>query len=91
MDDGVIFVSGVYGVGKTTICNLLSNELSIPSFSSSELISKHNGEEYGVNKFVEDKDKNQLILIKAVNEILEAKPKFLLNGHFLYFKFKQRN
>ncbi len=82
MSDGVIFVSGVYGVGKTTICNLLSNELSIPSFSSSELISKHNGEEYGVNKFVEDKDKNQLILIKAVKENLEAKPKFLLNGHF---------
>jgi shikimate kinase len=29
---GVIFISGVYGVGKTTISNNLSKSLNIPYF-----------------------------------------------------------
>ena len=33
---GVIFVAGVYGVGKSTLCEKLSKELSIPFYSSGE-------------------------------------------------------
>ena len=66
---GVIFVAGVYGVGKSTLCEKLSKELSIPFYSSGDLISKVNGELYGANKVVKDKSKNQNIISEPVEEI----------------------
>ena len=44
--EGVIFVAGIYGVGKSTLCEKLSKELKIPFYSSGDLISKVNGELY---------------------------------------------
>lgn len=44
MNNGVIFIAGVYGVGKSTICNNLNKSLGIPAYSSSKLISEINGE-----------------------------------------------
>lgn len=82
---GVIFVAGSYGVGKSTLCDNLSKELTIPTFSASDLISKVNGEQYGVNKVVKDKNANQDILIFEVKKELEKHPRLLLTGHFCIF------
>jgi len=38
MNNGVIFIAGVYGVGKSTICNNLNKSLGIPAYSSSKLV-----------------------------------------------------
>lgn len=76
----IIFVAGVYGVGKTTLCNALSQKYGISSFSASELISKKNNEVYGSNKYVRDSNRNQEILIEQINKIKEDT--FILNGHF---------
>lgn len=46
MKKRILFVAGVYGVGKTTLCDILSEKYLISSYSSSELISKCNHEEY---------------------------------------------
>ena len=67
--NGVIFVAGVYGVGKSTLCEKLSKELSIPFYSASDLISKVNGESYGTNKVVKDKSQNQDILADVIHQI----------------------
>lgn len=32
MDKGIIFIAGVYGVGKSTVCRKLENYLKIPAF-----------------------------------------------------------
>lgn len=80
MDRKIIFIAGVYGVGKTTLCNALSKKYGILSFSASDLISEKNNEVYGSNKYVSDSDKNQEILINQVNKI-DANT-FILNGHF---------
>mgnify|MGYP003308010611 CR=1 FL=1 len=50
MERGIIFVAGTYGVGKSTLCDKLSERLNIPSYSSGDLISEINGETYGANK-----------------------------------------
>ena len=76
----IIFVAGIYGVGKTTLCEKLSNVLKISSYSASDLISKQNNELYGINKYVADSDKNQDILINQVSMIKDNI--FILNGHF---------
>jgi adenylate kinase len=78
----VIFVAGVYGVGKSTLCNKLSSATGIPAFSAGDLISDINGETYGRNKVVKDAKSNQDILISAVDAKLEKSPHFLLAGHF---------
>lgn len=76
----IFFVAGGYGVGKTTVCNNLSNYLLIPSYSASDLISKRNGEKYGENKYVKNSDKNQNILVDEVKQIKDST--FIINGHF---------
>lgn len=57
-----IFIAGVYGTGKSTVCSALSKELCIPAFSAGDLISSINGEQYGANKTVSDKNNNQVLL-----------------------------
>ena len=82
---GTIFVAGAYGVGKSTLCNSLSNRLGIPAFSASDLISRINGEHYEKSKAVHNKYDNQDILITEVSKILQDHQAILLAGHFCIF------
>lgn len=82
---GTLFVAGVYGVGKSTLCNQLSEALHIPFFSAGDLISKINGEQYGANKAVGDKYNNQDILAIEVHRQLKNNPRIILAGHFCIF------
>lgn len=77
-----IFLAGVYGVGKSTLGEKLSNQANIPYYSAGDLISKVNGEKYGANKLVVDKGKNQEILAECVAEILKKTGTIMLAGHF---------
>lgn len=47
MNGSTIFIAGVYGTGKSTLCSALSERLRIPAFSAGNLISEINGEQYG--------------------------------------------
>lgn len=82
---GTVFVAGSYGVGKSTLCNALSKTLTIPAYSAGDLISNVNGEQYGANKAVKNKDANQNILAIEVKKKLEQYPTILLAGHFCIF------
>jgi adenylate kinase len=80
-----IFIAGAYGTGKSTLCSNLTNKLNIPSFSAGDLISEQNGEEYGSNKTVADKNNNQSILATRVQELNSKHKCILLAGHFCIF------
>lgn len=82
---GTIFVAGSYGVGKSTLCAALSKQLNIPTYSAGDLISFINGEKYGANKVVRNKDTNQDILATEVEKKLNQYPTILLAGHFCIF------
>lgn len=82
---GTIFVAGSYGVGKSTLCTSLSKALTMPAYSAGDLISNVNGEQYGANKVVKDKDANQDILAFEIEKKLEQYPQILLAGHFCIF------
>ena len=79
---GVYFLAGIYGVGKSTLGNELSRQMNMPFFSAGDLISEVNGETYGANKVVANKDENQSILAQRVRQLLVKHPKILLAGHF---------
>ena len=82
---GTIFVAGSYGVGKSTLCDKLSKALGLPTYSAGDLISSINGEQYGANKAVQNKETNQDILAIEVSKKLAQHPTILLAGHFCIF------
>lgn len=79
---GVHFISGIYGVGKSTLSERISRILNIPVYSASDLIKRKTGENFNTNKYVNDMDYNQHILIDAVNFLLEKENPLILTGHF---------
>lgn len=79
---GVVFLAGIYGVGKSTFANILAKKLNIKSYSAGDLICEQNGEIYGERKAVINKGENQKILVKCVNQILQNEPRIVLAGHF---------
>ncbi len=85
MSRDVYFFAGVYGVGKTTICNEVTSRTGIPSYSASDLISSQISENYGAQKSVTNKEKNQYALIAAINKMPPKEEKILLAGHFCIF------
>lgn len=78
----IIFVGGIHGVGKTTLCKKISSELSIEYFSSSELISKLDSQRVNDDKIAHDIKDNQNILLDAVQQFLYKDRIYLLDGHF---------
>lgn len=88
MEKEVIFIAGVYGVGKSTLCKKLGKLLGLPWFSAGDLISEVNGEIYGENKVVKDKATNQAILAQVVGEVLQTNDTIILAGHFCIFNSK---
>ena len=80
--NSVVFVSGVYGVGKSTLCNKLAQKCRINFYSAGDVISDVNGEKYGSNKTVKDKELNQKILAEKISEKLEREKLIILAGHF---------
>lgn len=66
----VVFASGVYGVGKSTLCESLSKRCRINYYSAGDVISNVNGEKYGSNKTVKDKELNRYILVEKITEKL---------------------
>lgn len=85
MKGSTIFIAGVYGTGKSTLCLALSERLRIPAFSAGDLISAINGEQYGANKAVADKNNNQVLLAERVRELNYKNGQIILAGHFCIF------
>ncbi len=79
---GTVFLAGIYGVGKSTLAKELSVASGIPYYSAGDLISAQNGEQYGANKAVADKERNQDILAECVSSLLQSQERILLAGHF---------
>ena len=80
--NGVIFLAGVYGVGKSTLGKAISEIAGLPFYSAGDLISEQIGEVYGANKRVYNKKNNQDILIECINKKIVKEATILLAGHF---------
>lgn len=80
--NNIIFVGGIHGVGKTTLCNYLTDELNIKNFSSSKLISELNSQRVNLDKTVDDIQGNQDVLLSAVDLFLDKDKNYILDGHF---------
>lgn len=81
---GVIFVAGVHGVGKTTICKRVLPSLDIPFYTASDLIRSVNRELLSKDKAVSNIDENQRALLHRLNELdCAGDTDIVLDGHFV--------
>lgn len=79
----IIFIAGVYGSGKTTICSRLAADLGYLSVSASELIRARRGNTtWNSSKETQDIERNQQILVEAVADLKMNHRNILLDGHF---------
>jgi adenylate kinase len=77
----MIFIGGIHGVGKTSLCKSISQQFNIAYHSASHLITDMKNEVYSQNKLIENIERNQDLLSLAVDK-LNAEKWFLLDGHF---------
>jgi len=76
----LIFVGGVHGVGKTTICTAVAPLMSALHCSAGSLIREVTGRDGGSAKAVTDVADDQNILVGAVRAL--SADRLLLDGHF---------
>ena len=82
----LVFVAGIHGVGKSTICHALANLVGAIHLSSGELISRTRTTDPKApsDKRVGDVQKNQDALITAL-EAQQAE-RIILDGHFVLLR-----
>ena len=89
MDKNIIFVGGIHGVGKTTLCEKISDELHIKHYSASQLIKMiKNGDGDNRNKGVKNIKSNQNLLMAAIDQYLDKSTIAILDGHFCLLNTK---
>lgn len=77
----MVFVGGIHGVGKSTICKKVSDLGGYKYFTASSLISSY-GKKTDKEKRVDQIEDNQVALLKQL-ELVRAKDyRVLLDGHF---------
>jgi adenylate kinase len=78
----MIFIGGVHGVGKSYFCSKAESELSIVTYSASELISERKKFKFSNDKLIPDIDENQQYLLLAIDELNSIENQYILDGHF---------
>lgn len=82
-DGKVIFVGGVHGVGKTTLCSQYALAHNLTTKSASQLIREAKQAAISASgKAVKNIAGNQKLLINAVRQYRSAGKNLLLDGHF---------
>lgn len=77
----MVFLGGVHGVGKGTVCESMFSPAGYNCLSASLLISEQ-GRKTDHNKRVSSVSVNQSILISALENKLKSSNRLLLDGHF---------
>lgn len=77
----IIFIGGIHGSGKGTICKQISKEFEIPHFSCSELL-KWEEISSRSNKIVDDFEVTQNRLLNGIRSNITPEKLTLLDGHF---------
>lgn len=80
--NGITFIGGIHGVGKSTFAKKLSEKLGIPHFSCSKLIEENRKERFSQSKAVANVSANQNELTAALDTVRNSHLSFLLDGHF---------
>lgn len=77
----IIFIGGIHGVGKGTICKKIVSKTDLIHITASEIL-KWNDISLSSNKFVNNIISTQERLINGLKNFIEKDKEYLLDGHF---------
>jgi len=77
----IIFITGVHGVGKSSLSKMLQREFGIRPYTASEII--RNSINLSSDKLVESIAENQLVLLREISKIRIQHNTFILDGHLV--------
>ena len=80
----LVFIGGIHGVGKGTICNKVCEQTDFVHISASEIL-RWNEISRPDNKKVENIQNTQDRLIAGLDRLLKKNENYLLDGHFCLF------
>lgn len=78
----MIFIGGIHGVGKTSLCKKLSEVYKLKHYSASALIAEEKSEQFEKDKRIDQIGKNQDFLLSSLKRKIKNDEHFLLDGHF---------
>jgi len=85
----IIFIGGIHGVGKGTICKKISVSKKITHLSASEVL-KWDEISTKENKLVNNLETTQSRLIKGLDALIQNADTYLLDGHYCLLNSKNK-
>lgn len=85
----IIFIGGIHGVGKGTICKKISSSKNINHLSASKVL-KWNKISTKENKLVNSLYTTQSRLIKGLDALIQNTDTYLLDGHYCLLNSKSK-
>lgn len=82
MFDNIVFIGGIHGVGKTTICQNICDKFDVEHLSASELIRWTDINDDKMQKQVKNVSATQDRLINSLMHRIEKDKIYLLDGHY---------
>lgn len=80
-DSKCVFVGGIHGIGKSSLCAYFATKRNVGHYIASELIKKFRDADSSLHKEVKDLSKNQDALLSAISLMVKDK-EYLLDEHF---------
>ena len=82
MLNNIAFIGGIHGVGKSTICKQICDEIKLEYLSASELLKWKEINEDFPNKKVKSIPATQDRLIVGLKNTIQKNKSYLLDGHY---------
>lgn len=79
----IIFIGGIHGVGKGTLCKEIALHTDLIHITASEVL-KWNEISSSDNKLVENLSSTQERLINGLEKLIKNENQYLLDGHFCF-------
>lgn len=83
MNNHVIFLAGIHGVGKGQFSRYLNDRFQLPVYSASTLIKDEKNRPIDSSKIVLDPSENQDHLVSAIKKLNMNNQLMVLDGHFV--------
>lgn len=85
MKGNIVFIGGIHGVGKGTLCKSIASELGIIHLTASEVLKWSDFTTDSTDKHVADISATQDRLLLNLEKIVQPEQTYLLDGHFCLF------
>jgi len=82
MYNNITFIGGIHGVGKTTICKKICDEVKLEYLSASDLLKWRDINEDSQNKKVKNIPATQDRLISGLAKTIQENKSYILDGHY---------